>query len=64
MYQSAEDDSERRRIEAKLYAPPRAARRPRGQRPAQQAPRGALTMSDANSLMAQLAAQDAQLGAG
>ncbi|MET9462944.1 hypothetical protein ABZY05_49655 [Streptomyces canus] len=67
MYQSAEDDSERRRIEAKLYAPPQALRRPRGQRAAQQpqqAPRGALTMSAAKSLMAQLAAQDAELGAG
>ncbi|MFF0092661.1 hypothetical protein ACFYSF_22245 [Streptomyces canus] len=65
MYQSAEDDAERRRIEAKLYAPPTAQRRPRGSRPAAQQPqRGALTLTDAKSLMAQLSAQDAQLGSG
>ncbi|MEU1852944.1 hypothetical protein ABZ499_27675 [Streptomyces sp. NPDC019990] len=66
MYQSAEDDAERRRIEAKLYAPPKALRRPRAQRAVQpqQPQRGALTVQDAKSLMAQLAAQDAQLGLG
>ncbi|MFH9439023.1 hypothetical protein [Streptomyces rochei] len=68
MYQSAEDDAERRRIESKLYAPPKAARRPRGAaapRPAPEQPqRGRMTVQDARSLMAQLAAQDAQLGSG
>ncbi|MFI2502435.1 hypothetical protein ACH5AW_28820 [Streptomyces sp. NPDC018960] len=42
-------------------------RRPRAQRTAQrpaEKPRGALTVQDAKSLMAQLAAQDAQLGLG
>lgn len=64
MYASAEDDAERRRIEAKLYAPPKSMRRPRGQRaPKRQQQRGALTLQDAQSLMAQMAAQDAQLGA-
>ncbi|MFD4609730.1 MULTISPECIES: hypothetical protein [unclassified Streptomyces] len=59
---SADDDAERSRIRASLYAPPRAERRSRGQRP--QPPGGAMTMHGAQALMAQLAAQDAQLGAG
>ncbi|MGW2951488.1 hypothetical protein [Streptomyces eurythermus] len=68
MYQSAEDDAEWRRIEAKLYAPPAAQRRPRGggaSPPAREQPqRGQMTVNDVKSLMAQLAAQDAQLGLG
>ncbi|TXS51948.1 hypothetical protein EAO75_09310 [Streptomyces sp. uw30] len=65
MYQSAEDDAERRRIEAKLYAPPMAKRRPRGPRPPREQPqRGQMPVSDARSMMAQLAAQGAQLGLG
>ncbi|MGW3512093.1 hypothetical protein [Streptomyces sp. NPDC000994] len=59
---SADDDAERSRIRASLYAPPRAERRSRGQRPQPQ--RGTMTMQGAQALMAQLAAQDAQLGAG
>ncbi|MFF4146895.1 hypothetical protein ACFY0A_37470 [Streptomyces sp. NPDC001698] len=59
---SADDDAERSRIRAWLYAPPRAERRSRGQRPKPQG--GAMTMQGAQALMAQLAAQDAQLGAG
>lgn len=63
MYMSADDDVERSRIRAVLYAPPRTERRSRGQRP-QEPQRGAMTMYGAQALMAQLAAQDAQLGAG
>ncbi|MGJ3558820.1 hypothetical protein ACR6C2_07525 [Streptomyces sp. INA 01156] len=64
MYASAEDDAERRRIKAKLYAPPKPLRRSRGQRAQQQPQRGELTLQGAQTLMAQMAAQDAQLGAG
>ncbi|MFJ1607063.1 hypothetical protein ACIOHS_27375 [Streptomyces sp. NPDC088253] len=65
MYASAEDDAERKRIQAKLYAPPKELRRSRREgAKARQPQRGALTMQGAQSLMAQLAAQDAQLGAG
>ncbi|MFF4733323.1 hypothetical protein ACFY3M_50630 [Streptomyces mirabilis] len=71
MYASADDDAERRRIQAKLYAMPKELRRPRRtgtlpraqQQQPQQPQRGVMTMQDAQSLMAQLAAQDAQLGA-
>ncbi|MCX4458689.1 hypothetical protein OOK58_43040 [Streptomyces sp. NBC_01728] len=61
---SADDDAERKRIEARLYTKPKAMRRAGGQRPQQQPQRGGLTLSGAQALMAQMAAQDAQLGAG
>ncbi|MYR64409.1 hypothetical protein GTY54_52100 [Streptomyces sp. SID625] len=67
MYASCEDDTERRRVQAKLYAPPKTVRRPRragGPQQPQRPQRGAMTMKDAQALMAQLAAQDAQLGMG
>ncbi|PWI15945.1 hypothetical protein DI272_18590 [Streptomyces sp. Act143] len=72
MYNSCEDDNERRRVQAKLYAMPKELRRPRRaaalpraqQQQPQQPQRGVMTMQDAHALMAQLAAQDAQLGAG
>lgn len=67
MYASAEDDNERRRIQAKLYAMPKELHRPRRDRTQsrqQQPQRGVMTMQDAQALMAQLAAQDSQLGAG
>ncbi|WP_242435886.1 hypothetical protein [Streptomyces sp. Root369] len=64
MYNGAEDDNERRRIQAKLYAMPKELRRPRRERAQsgqQQPQRGVMTMQDAQALMAQMAAQDAQL---
>ncbi|MGW1501195.1 hypothetical protein ACWCQW_21890 [Streptomyces mirabilis] len=61
---SADDDAERKRIEALLYVKPKTMRRAGGQRPQQQPQRGALTLSGAQALMAQMAAQDAQLGTG
>lgn len=59
MDQAAEDDKERARNRARLYAPPKSARRGRGQ-PRQ--PGTAMNRGQAQALMAQLAAQDAQLG--
>lgn len=59
--QGAEDEAERRRIRAKLYAPPKSIRG-EGRRV-----RSAATSMDggqAQALMAQLAAEDARLGTG
>ncbi|MEU5497992.1 hypothetical protein [Streptomyces griseofuscus] len=74
MYMSAEDDTERQRIEAKLYAVPVELRRPRRTRnrtatpqqpqQPQQSQRGVMTMADAQALMTQWGAADAQLGTG
>ncbi|MER6975680.1 hypothetical protein [Streptomyces carpinensis] len=75
MYNSAEDDAERKRIEARLYAPPKALRRPRRARTSssqqprqeqqpQQPQRTAMTLADAQALMAQWGAMDSQLGTG
>ncbi|MFZ4160424.1 hypothetical protein ACOZDE_18635 [Streptomyces griseoincarnatus] len=66
---AAEDDQERARNRARLYAPPaEGARRRRGPRAAD-APRpkptaGGMTLEGARALMSQLAAQDAQLTGG
>lgn len=58
---SAEDDAERARNRARLYAPPKGMRRARGQ----ERPVGvSMNRGQALGLMAQLAAQDAQFGAG
>jgi hypothetical protein len=58
MDMSAEDDAERQRNRAKLYAPPRGERA-RGSR----APGGVrVDAAQARALMAQVAAEDAQLG--
>lgn len=57
---AAEDDSERRRNKAKLYAPPKGERRnQRGRPPGMRMDRAA-----AQALAAQFAAEDARLGAG
>ncbi|MGA5202818.1 hypothetical protein [Streptomyces variegatus] len=61
---AAEDEQERTRNRAKLYAPPervrrRAPRSPDAPRPKPAA--GGMTVEGAQALMAQLAAQDAQL---
>jgi hypothetical protein len=79
IYTAAEDDAERARIRAKLYAPPggavrRGARRPGAappaggpgaSRPERAAPVGeGMSRSAAQSLMAQLAAEDARLAGG
>jgi hypothetical protein len=69
MYSTAEDEAERRRIEAKLYAPPKELRRPRrrqsqSSQSSEPTARGGLSMQYAQALMAQFAAQDAQLGTG
>ncbi|WP_157854360.1 hypothetical protein [Streptomyces griseofuscus] len=70
---SAEDETERKRLEARLYAVPVSLRRPRRRTRAaappqpqqpQQVQRGVMTMADAQALMAQWGATDAQLGAG
>lgn len=58
MDQSAEDDKERARNRARLYAPPKSARRARG---VPRHPGTAMNAGQAKTLMAQLAAQDAQL---
>ncbi|MFE4796241.1 hypothetical protein ACFRFL_14260 [Streptomyces sp. NPDC056708] len=57
--QAAEDEAERQRNRAKLYAPPAGA----GGRRARPAGAG-MNRSQAQGLMAQLAAQDAQLARG
>lgn len=59
MDQAAEDDGERARNRAKLYAPPAGMKSGRGQR---RHPSVSMNKSQAQALMAQLAAQDAQLG--
>ncbi len=58
MEQSAEDDKERARNRAKLYAPPKGMAKTRGQ----PRPGTAMNRGQAQALMAQVAAQDAQLG--
>ncbi|MFE2077129.1 hypothetical protein [Streptomyces misionensis] len=75
MYLSAEDDTECKRIEARLYAMPVELRRPRrartraaaapeqSQQP-EQPQRGVMTMAGAQALMAQWGAVDARFGAG
>ncbi|MFD0208949.1 hypothetical protein ACFVH9_07415 [Streptomyces hirsutus] len=64
---AADDDAERRRIEARLYTRPKELRKPGSSRRmasrTEGSQRGQMTVQDATSLMAQLAAQDAQLGA-
>ncbi|MDX3237205.1 hypothetical protein PV392_16305 [Streptomyces sp. ME03-5709C] len=62
---AAEDDAERARNRARLYAPPGGKRRRRAEDGQRAAPGpGAMRMTDAQALMAQLAAQDAQLTRG
>lgn len=61
MDQSAEDDGERARNRARLYAPPKSVKRGRGQ---QRHPATVMQAGQARALMAQLAAQDAQLARG
>lgn len=61
MDQSAEDDKERARNRARLYAPPKDLKRTRG---VPRHPGTAMNAGQAKSLMAQLAAQDAQLARG
>ncbi|MFD4855159.1 hypothetical protein [Streptomyces atratus] len=58
--QTAEDDAERQRIRAKLYAPPPGARS-EGRRPV---PGAGMSRAQAQSLAAQLAAEDARLSGG
>ncbi|MFJ6014453.1 hypothetical protein [Streptomyces sp. NPDC092952] len=55
--QGAEDDAERQRIRARLYAPPKGQGLAKRVRP----PGGGMTMSQAQSLAAQLAAEDARV---
>lgn len=81
MYAAAENDADRARIHAKLYAPPagaarRGARRPGSARPGSSPPGvesaspsspstdDGMSMGRAQSLMAQLAAEDARLARG
>ncbi|GAA2948112.1 hypothetical protein ACFPN0_15325 [Kitasatospora cinereorecta] len=60
MDQVAEDDGERARNRAKLYAPPKGYRPPGGRR---QRPAGTgMNMAQAMALTAQLSTQDAQIG--
>ncbi|MGW2074287.1 hypothetical protein ACWCPK_38625 [Streptomyces sp. NPDC001953] len=61
---AADDEAERNRIRAKLYAPPKARRQPKRDGPRTQEPGTGMKRSDTMALMAQLAAQDAQLGMG
>jgi hypothetical protein len=61
MDQAAEDDKERARNHARLYAPPKGMKRTRG---APRHPGAAMNAGQAKTLMAQLAAQDAQLARG
>ncbi|WP_433856650.1 hypothetical protein [Streptomyces kronopolitis] len=58
---AAEDDAERRRNKAKLYAPPKGQQRrnQRGRPPGMRMDRAA-----AQAMAAQVAAEDARLGAG
>lgn len=61
MEQAAQDDAERQRIRAELYAPPRAVGRSRGadgrlgRRPGY-----GMGMQQAQAMMAQIAAEDAR----
>ncbi|GGZ23227.1 hypothetical protein GCM10010387_15420 [Streptomyces inusitatus] len=55
--QSAEDDKERARNRAKLYAPPKGWLAPGGRRSRP----GAMTTAQAQALMQQLAAEDARV---
>lgn len=59
MDQAAQDDTERARNRAKLYAPPKGVKLDRRQRQ-----RAGMSMNrgQAQALMSQLAAQDARLG--
>ncbi|MGC4947696.1 hypothetical protein ACLQ2N_16060 [Streptomyces sp. DT224] len=61
---SAEDDAERQRNRARLYAPPAGSRPRSGGRAAGAVRGGGMRRDAAESLMAQLAAQDAKLSAG
>ncbi|KUN37669.1 hypothetical protein AQJ30_15405 [Streptomyces longwoodensis] len=65
LYQGAKDDSERARIKAELYAPPKGYR-PRPAAPGQPArPRAAaMGVGDAKAMLAAFAAEDAQLMGG
>lgn len=60
MDQSAEDDKERERNRARLYAPPKGAPRARvrAQRPS------VMSRAEARALTAQAAAEDARFGRG
>lgn len=58
MLQSAEDDKARQKLMAELYAPPKGARARARQGPGAQG--GGMTGAQAQRLMAQMAAQDAQ----
>lgn len=77
IYASAEDDAERSRIHATLYAPPGGAVRRGARRPgtaqadasrmagaARPLIEGGMSMGRAQSLVAQLAAEDARLAGG
>ncbi|MFM9594076.1 hypothetical protein ACKI16_24005 [Streptomyces scabiei] len=78
IYSTAENDADRARTHAKLYAPPagtarRGARRPASARPGGSPPADEMAspstgdgmpMGRAQSLMAQLAAEDARLARG
>ncbi|MFD8509721.1 hypothetical protein ACFV27_01045 [Streptomyces antimycoticus] len=62
---AAEDDAERARNRAKLYAPPaenRRRRRPSGEPPRPVA--GGMSLDQVQALMSQMAAQDAQFTGG
>jgi hypothetical protein len=59
MEQAAEDDGERARNRARLYAPPKNVARGQRRRPGT-----AMNRGQAQALMAQLARQDSQLGRG
>ncbi|MDX2817504.1 hypothetical protein PV410_34065 [Streptomyces sp. PA03-5A] len=65
MDNAAEDDAERARNRARLYAPPGGKRRRRSEDGQRAVPGpGAMRMGDARALMAQMAAQDAQMTRG
>ncbi|MYX39047.1 hypothetical protein GTY85_37615 [Streptomyces sp. SID8377] len=65
MDQAANDDAERARNRAQLYAPPKGQRRRRTRDGERDRPTGdGMKMRDAQQLMAQLAAQDAHLAGG
>lgn len=59
MDQAAEDEKERIRNRARLYAPPKGYRSPDGKRP--RVPGVTLTAAQARALTGQFSAQDAQL---
>ncbi|WNI20287.1 hypothetical protein [Actinacidiphila sp. ITFR-21] len=63
MESAADDDAERARNRAKLYAPPRGTRRGGGGRRVRP-PGAGLDMASAQALAAQLAAEDARLTGG